>query len=302
MNKNRYRIKEGDILKLGRVWIIIRAINIPLKKLKNKRVEIKDTDCNMVSHHHNQGNQSLNIKDDFNEENNLYANYSEESDDSSDSEKKEKEKNNNKNKLINSLDENKNKNNKNNKDINNKKEIEEKNSYSNIQKICRICYLEEDNPLLNPLIKPCKCIGSTKYIHLKCLIHWLKTKVEIDNSDYLDNGKYKLYSSEKVECELCKAVFPDYIKHKNRLYNLMDFEQNFGDEEEDNNENNNITVTEGLINRRDIDNNNYNNYNNESNNLRKRKKDEESVKYKINPKKDTYIVVDSFIFEKNARN
>ena len=298
LNKNRYRIKEGDILKLGRVWIIIRAINIPLKKLKNKRVEIKDTDCNMVSHHHNQGNQSLNIKDDFNEENNLYANYSEESDDSSDSEKKEKEKNNNKNKLINSLDENKNKNNKNNKDINNKKEIEEKNSYSNIQKICRICYLEEDNPLLNPLIKPCKCIGSTKYIHLKCLIHWLKTKVEIDNSDYLDNGKYKLYSSEKVECELCKAVFPDYIKHKNRLYNLMDFEQNFGEEEENNNENNNITVAEGLINRRDIDNNNYNN--NESNNSRKRKKDEESVKYKINPKKDTYIVVDSFIFEKNA--
>ena len=72
---------------------------------------------------------------------------------------------------------------------------------------------------------------------------WIKTKVEIDSSEYLDNGKYKIYSSEKVECELCKEVFPNYIKHNNKLYNLMDFEQNFG--EENNEENyNNIIITE----------------------------------------------------------
>ena len=71
-----------------------------------------------------------------------------------------------------------------------------------------------------------------KYIHLKCLIVWIKTKVEIDNSEYLDNGKYTIYSSEKIECELCKEVFPDYIKHNNKLYNLMDFEQYFGEDEE----------------------------------------------------------------------
>jgi E3 ubiquitin-protein ligase DOA10 len=61
-----------------------------------------------------------------------------------------------------------------------------------------------------------------KYIHLKCLIVWIKTKVEIDNSEYLENGKYVIYSSEKVECELCKEVFPNYVRHNNKLYNLMD--------------------------------------------------------------------------------
>ena len=290
LNKNRYRIKEGDIIKLGRVWLIIRAINIPIKKEKNKRFEIKDTDCNMVSHH-NQGNQSLNINYDFNDDNKLCAKFSDESDESSDSEKKEK----NKNRSINLIDDNKSKNNK-EKD---KEKKDEKNLSSNIQKICRICYMEEDNPLLNPLIKPCKCAGSTKYIHLKCLIFWLKTKVEIDPSDYYDNGKYKLYSSEKVECELCKTVFPDYIKHNNRLYNLMDFEQNFGDEE-NNNENDNITETEGLINKKENENDNNLNNNNVNNNSRKKKKDEEHIKYKINPKKDIYLVADSFVFEKNS--
>jgi len=34
--KNKYKIKEGDIFKLGRVWIIIRAIHVKhLPPLKN---------------------------------------------------------------------------------------------------------------------------------------------------------------------------------------------------------------------------------------------------------------------------
>ena len=241
LNKNRYRIKEGDIIKLGRLWIIIRGIHIPIKKEKNKRLDRKDTDCIAVSHH-NQGNQSLNIKDDFKDDNKNYSNYSDNSDEeSSDSEKTEKKE---KNKIINLIEDDKSKNKK-----EKEKEKEKKDEKNNdVQKICRICYLEEDNPSLNPLIRPCKCSGSMKYIHLKCLIVWIKTKVEIDNSEYLDNGKYIIYSAEKVECELCKEVFPDYIKHNNKLYNLLDFEQYFGEEEEKENErNNNVTITEGEL-------------------------------------------------------
>ena len=65
INKNKYRLKEGDIIKLGRIWLIVRHIYIPIKKEKNSSLERKATDCIMVSYH-NQGNQSLNIKDDFN--------------------------------------------------------------------------------------------------------------------------------------------------------------------------------------------------------------------------------------------
>jgi hypothetical protein len=36
---------------------------------------------------------------------------------------------------------------------------------------CRIC-LCEDNEMTNPLINPCKCSGTMKYIHLQCLKQW----------------------------------------------------------------------------------------------------------------------------------
>ena len=272
LNQNKYRLKEGDIIKLGRLWLIVRVIHIPNKKEKEKekRFQIKDTDCIMVSYH-NQGNQSLNIKDDFKDDNKLYANLidnSDDNDESSDSEKKKKNKN-----KINIIDD--------------KKEKEKgKEKKNNSQKICRICYLEEDDPNLNPLIRPCKCSGSMKYIHLKCLIFWIKTKIEIDNSEYLDNGKYSIYSYEQIECELCKEIFPDYLKHNNRLYNLMDLEQNFGEEKD--NENNNIIITEGESNKKEKN---------------KKKSDEEKSQTRGGGKKKSevpYIVFDSISYEKNS--
>ena len=293
INKNRYRLKEGDILKLGRLWLIVRGIHLPSKKGRDKRLDIKDTDCIMVSHH-NQGNQSLNIKDDFKDDNKMNVKYLDNSDDdSSDSEKKEK------NKIINLIDDDKDKN-----TINNikGKEKEKKEKKNNIQKICRICYLEEDNPSLNPLIKPCKCAGSMRYIHLKCLIVWIKTKVEIDNSEYLDNGKYTIYSAEKIECELCKEVFPNYIKHNNKLYNLMDFEQNFGEDINDDKNNNNNSVLEGEADKKKRANGKkgLENSNNKNDALKNNKTEEENSQDKMNSKNDAYIILDSLSFEKNS--
>ena len=268
LNKNPYRLKEGDIIKLGRLWLIVRVIHIPMKIKKEKRFEVKDTDCIKVSYH-NQGNHSLNLKDDFKEDYKTFVNNKllDNSDDDSDSDSEKKDRN-----KIDLID-----------DVKDKEKVKKNKNNNNAQKICRICYLEEENPLLNPLIRPCKCSGSMKYIHLKCLIVWIRTKVEIDNSEYLDNGKYVIYSSEKVECELCKEVFPNYVRHNNKLYNLMDLEQNFGDEE--NNENNaiNITSSENNI---------------KTNKSNKKKKEESGMK--INYKKDAYIVLDSIPLEKNG--
>ena len=61
LTKNKYKIKEGDILKLGRMWIIIRAIHV-----KKKKSESKKTSC-LISFH-SQVNQSLNINNDFKED------------------------------------------------------------------------------------------------------------------------------------------------------------------------------------------------------------------------------------------
>lgn len=55
---------------------------------------------------------------------------------------------------------------------------------------CRICM--EPNSSDNPLITPCKCSGSVKYIHEECLKTWLVSQ-DID----IDKG----------QCELCKTSF-----------------------------------------------------------------------------------------------
>ena len=91
------------------------------------------------------------------------------------------------------------------------------------QKICRICYFEEDSKD-NPLIQPCKCIGSLKYIHLKCLKHWIMTKSCIN----VEEGEYcYVFLFRNSECELCKTKFTDLISHKNKLYYLLDFSEIF---------------------------------------------------------------------------
>ena len=49
------------------------------------------------------------------------------------------------------------------------------NENANDEKSCRIC-LEEHEEEKNPLITPCKCIGSVRFIHMDCLKEWLDSK------------------------------------------------------------------------------------------------------------------------------
>lgn len=90
-------------------------------------------------------------------------------------------------------------------------------------KICRICYSEEESED-NPLIQPCVCSGSMKYIHLDCLRHWLKTSIfeQIESSDNCYIYLYKI-----PECELCKTKYPDFIRHNGKLYEIIDFQSSF---------------------------------------------------------------------------
>lgn len=67
-------------------------------------------------------------------------------------------------------------------------------SYSNSSgDICRICHCESDAQ--NPLLAPCYCSGSLKYVHQSCLQQWLT-------------------ASETRSCELCKFHFIMHTKIK----------------------------------------------------------------------------------------
>mmetsp|Transcript_45555 Transcript_45555/g.97698 ORF Transcript_45555/g.97698 Transcript_45555/m.97698 type:complete len:437 (+) Transcript_45555:198-1508(+) len=69
---------------------------------------------------------------------------------------------------------------------------------------CRICLLEgpgEDDPF----ITPCQCRGSIEYVHLACLRHWIRGRLN------LSDGPTGSYFYRPLACELCKAVYPTYV-------------------------------------------------------------------------------------------
>ena len=94
--------------------------------------------------------------------------------------------------------------------------------------LCRICYGEESTTE-NPLICPCVCKGSMKYIHYECLKNWLNSKIEEDMS--LDDKDREIesisYNRKDISCELCKEKLPDYIKYKGQYYNICFYKPKF---------------------------------------------------------------------------
>ncbi len=94
----------------------------------------------------------------------------------------------------------------------------EKNS-SNNNIICRVCYSDEkeDN---SPLINCCNCSGDVKYIHLKCLSTWLKTKSKLLA---LSNDICKQIIYNKINCEICKEKYPEIIFdiNKKKTYKIF---------------------------------------------------------------------------------
>ena len=95
----------------------------------------------------------------------------------------------------------------------------EKNSSS--RPTCRICYMTNSD-IENPLVSPCKCNGSMKYIHFKCLKH----SIEVNLTKKIEQ-LYKYYIWKNYACEICKEEYPKYLKIKDSLYPLVDLEIGF---------------------------------------------------------------------------
>lgn len=89
----------------------------------------------------------------------------------------------------------------------------------NEKKFCRLCYQEEEDNIMDPLISPCKCNGSMKYIHYLCLKKLLQKKMEIKKSKI-----YDLYFIKNYCCEICLNYYPKYIKYNSNIYYLIDID------------------------------------------------------------------------------
>ena len=126
--------------------------------------------------------------------------------------------------------------------------------------VCKICFGEasssavieevpeeifENNNTFNPLICPCKCTGSLRFLHLKCLKMWIKAKtVERNINPYVN-----MYTVKTSECEICKAYIPLCVRINNKIFELVEYTipNNANNNVSSNNMNNNTDNTPYFI-------------------------------------------------------
>lgn len=84
--------------------------------------------------------------------------------------------------------------------------------------LCRICFCNE-NTENNPLIAPCECTGSIKYIHTDCIKQWLRSRIQTKTT----SSTVSYYWTD-MNCELCKSCLPSSIYYMGNKIDLISIE------------------------------------------------------------------------------
>lgn len=97
-------------------------------------------------------------------------------------------------------------------------EDDEDDAYENdqIRVVCRICY-SDNVEATNPLMSPCSCDGTMKFIHLKCLQQCLRSRINIRTTEKVVSFIWK-----SLDCELCKKPFPHSLNINGTRIELID--------------------------------------------------------------------------------
>ena len=225
----KYKINEGDIIKIGRINIRVKEIKFEDNKNEVDSNQLNKNGINIVNNKYNSINGIVHINyrnkkvlDNLRIEGSLTG-----TDINVDNRITLRE-----NSLVNkshSCFKNGKKNNENDTKINdnycnniNYLKIQKSDSKN---KICRICYMEEDkDDPNNPLLQPCKCSGTMKYIHYACLKNWINNKyyIQIEKND-----NCVVYMINPAECELCKTKLPDFISINEILFPILELKSDF---------------------------------------------------------------------------
>ncbi|CAD8151914.1 unnamed protein product [Paramecium pentaurelia] len=81
---------------------------------------------------------------------------------------------------------------------------------------CRICLGNTQSS--NPLLNPCKCSGSLKYIHLECMKRWLKEFTSASRS----SEKSETYLWNQLKCEICKESYKVIFQSDGVTYHMLE--------------------------------------------------------------------------------
>lgn len=92
-------------------------------------------------------------------------------------------------------------------------------SEENKDVVCRICLSEDLKDEDDPLISPCKCSGTMKYIHIKCLTEWIESK-----KSSKDGQHFRSFLWEHIICELCKVEFKSYVYVRGKKLSLLGYD------------------------------------------------------------------------------
>lgn len=81
--------------------------------------------------------------------------------------------------------------------------------------ICRVCLCNDNEPS-NPLINPCMCSGSVKYIHLQCLKQWFDLTMEETTTE-----NCLIQSWVSSNCDICKHNYPMTVSDSEKEVELF---------------------------------------------------------------------------------
>ena len=229
----KYKINEGEIIKIGRITIRIKDIkfedyksNFCLNKINKNGAYVfsnnSNKEINLNEYNNNiKINEIVQIKNNQKDLDFLRTDGNQTVVTNKPTKYKLSLKDKDRNESIDIIKEK----NSENKKINENIILNDEKKYNGIKnKYCRICYMEENDPNGNPLLNPCICSGSMKYIHYTCLKHWINnkcySKVEINND-------CSILKVKPVECELCKTKFPDLIIKNGNVFNISEFKPDY---------------------------------------------------------------------------
>ena len=89
------------------------------------------------------------------------------------------------------------------------KDSSEYNNLPEDEKICKICYSEENEKDKNPLVHLCNCSGGLRFSHFECIKKWMETKLSIKENE---KKTVKSYNIKSFNCEICKTPYPFKFK------------------------------------------------------------------------------------------
>ena len=89
------------------------------------------------------------------------------------------------------------------------KDSSEYNDIPDDERLCKICYSEENDKEVNPLVHLCNCNGGLRFSHFECIKKWMETKLQKKENEKKTVTSYNIKS---FNCEICRTPYPFKFK------------------------------------------------------------------------------------------